>query len=377
MDLGGQRISGTRQLKATTDRATKLEPTGGHESNDVESRGGMGILEREQEESHKGGGIPQDLGHAKRPTRSQSISNNELQPPTSKAETPTFLGARRRTEDKISRSNHVKTALNPPMGARKAIPSPAVPSDAKVSVPSSTRVHAASEEKQYTGPDSTSDPDLLNSNRGQLREETDDRRISNDEQDKAYHEEFNALVKRVSVLETENQKLEQKLQEAALRCGDYVVKIRALQERAHKPIDSAEWMPNSANDTTLQFDKLASDIRKWSKAWVSRRKDNTPWDDLDAEKCTRDLQHLETVIDNVLPRRGMKRTVPLWLLLSAAISNIAFTSLIGDPFFAFRTGNSVGALSTPNASSLDDLIDAMRNSESLPVCQMNTRASMR
>lgn len=323
----------------------------------------------ERQKAQDGEAISHERGQTRRPTKvqSQSIGDNtdEVPPPISKAERPTICSTRSRTEDKVSRSG----VNSPAVTTRKAVPTSSLSPSSKFSVPTST---FASDKRttrsvQHSDVDSAGESDALQPLRDLSRKERDGRIKSDETKNRTHREELEDLLQHISALEANNQALEQKYQEAASKSKDYATRIRTLQERAHKHADSAEWMPDSATDITVQLDRLASDIRKWSKNWAWHKPDGSPYK-LSAAKCATDLEHLKDVTADVLPRRGkgeeFKQKVPLWLLLSAALSHVAFTSLIGDPFFAFRASSSTEPYSVVSATSLESLLATMRNSGS-------------
>jgi hypothetical protein len=366
MDLNNHRLHEGSQLQGRTNKPVKQILPGGLEGSDMDTNLDYG-MDMESTERQNDEGTPHERGQEKRPTkvnlRSQSTSDNANT--GSNDERPTISSTRSRTEGKVNRLTRAPPALE----LRKPVPKPSLTPSPKVFVPTSiqssdertTRVRSNSKA------DSASESDALNSLRDKLRKEREDRRKSDEDKDKAHYEELENLLQHISALKADNQAIEQKYQDAWSKSKDYTNKIRTLQELAHKQGDSAEWMPDSATDTTVQLEKFASDIRKWSKSWAWCKKDGRPYE-LDAAKCTRDLLPLKDVCVDVLPRsrrgEGFKRTVPLWLLLSAAVSKIAFTSLIGDPFFAFKTPNSAGAFSVASGTNLECVFAAIKNSES-------------
>jgi hypothetical protein len=370
MDINHQRLSETGQPQSRGNKPTKQMSSGGLEGSDVDTGSEYGMaMDMEPTERQRAlddESTPHEHGQAKRPTkvqlRSQSISDHANT--ASNDERPTISSTRSRTEGKVNRL----TRATPALELRKPVPKPSLTPSPKVSVPNSIQLsdERTTRVRSSSNADSAGESDALNSLRDKLRKERDARRKSDEDKDKAHYEELDNLLQHISALKADNQAIEQKYQDALSKSKDYATKIRTLQELAHKQADSAEWMPDSATDTSLQLEKFASDIRKWSKSWAWCKKDGRPYE-LDAVKCTRDLQPLKYVSVDVLPRRGrgegFKRTVPLWLLLSAAVSKIAFTSLIGDPFFAFKTPNSAGAFSVASGTNLECVFAAIRNSE--------------
>jgi hypothetical protein len=372
MELIKQRLHEASHLEGRVNKPKKHMSSGGLEGSNVDSNSEYSMdMDMEPTERGKAKNDEGKCGQARRPTnmevqsRSQSTIDNTNKAPGSNDERPTISSTRSRTEDKVNRV----TRATPALESRKPVPKPSLTPSPKVSVPDSNRLSAerTTSWRRNSNADSASESDALNSLRDKLRKEREDRRKSDEDKDKAHHEELDSLLQHISALKADNQAIEQKYQDAWSKSIDYATKIRTLQERAHKQADSAEWMPDSATDTTAQLDKFASDIRKWSKNWAWCKKDGRPYE-LDAAKCTRELQPLKDVSVDVLPRGGrgeaFKRTVPLWLLLSAALSNVAFTSLIGDPFFAFKTPDSAGAFSAASGTNLECIFATIKNSKS-------------
>jgi hypothetical protein len=367
MDLINHHLHDGSQLQSRTNIPIKQILPGGLEGSDVDTSSDYG-MDMESTERPKDEGTPHERrGQEKRPSkvqmRSQSTSDNTANT-GSNDERPTISSTRSRTEGKVSRL----TRATPALELRKPVPKPSLTPSPKVSVQNSIQLsdERTTRVRSNSTADSAGESDALNSLRDKLRKEREDRRKSDEVKDKAHYEELESLLQHISALKADNQTIEQKYQDALAKSKDYATKIRTLQELAHKQGDSAEWMPDSATDTTLQLEKFASDIRKWSKSWAWCKKDGRPYE-LDAVKCTRELHPLKDVSVDVLPRRSrgeaFKRTVPLWLLLSAAISNVAFMSLIGDPFFAFKTPNSAGAFSVASGTNLECVFAAIKNSE--------------
>lgn len=314
--------------------------------------------------------------------------SEEAPAPVSTTESP-----KARPQYGISRSSHNSTASTSRITAvsslststaRKAVPKSAL---LKGSVATPISKIKTTRARRHSSADSVNRHDGVTTLRNQLRKEREEWQKSAEHKDKAHLGELrlqearcDGLLQDISILTAENQASEQKYQESMSRCENYANKIRALQERAHRQADSAEWMPDSASDIAHQLDRLSSDIRKWSKkhAWYAR--DGTQYE-LDAAKCMRDLQHEHDVYVDVLPAQqgradAFERMVPLWLLLSAAVSRIAFTSLIGDPFFAFKVRDNVGALSASSAASLETIIATIKNRESITLFSSLPRASV-
>jgi hypothetical protein len=157
---------------------------------------------------------------------------------------------------------------------------------------------------------------------------------------------------KISRLENERQAVEllskerlSGLEKEKRKVREHAMSIRTLQEHALKNVESAQWMSESDTEIVRQLDRILEDVKKWSKKW-SRSSSTGESLDLGPNQCLDLLPKESLAIEGLLREHvSFERKIPMWLIVSAAVSKVAFDLIVGGEFFAFQDPDAKPATS--------------------------------
>jgi hypothetical protein len=191
-----------------------------------------------------------------------------------------------------------------------------------------------------------------------------------------YEEDISRLEAERRAVERESEERLSSLEKEKRKVREHAMSIRTLQEHALKNVESAQWMSESDTEIVRQLDRILEDVKKWSKKW-SRSAATGEGLDLELNQCLDLLPGESLAIEGVLRERvSFERKIPMWLIISAAVSRVAFDLIIGDAFFAFQDADaepSTSIYSKDIGYALKNTLRSLHSRKSIDVLLLQSR----
>lgn len=196
--------------------------------------------------------------------------------------------------------------------------------------------------------------------------------------EKRYEEDISRIESARRTVERQSKEHLSSLEKEKRKVREHAMIIRTLQEHALKNVESAQWTSESDTEIVRQLDRILEDVNKWSKKW-SRSAATGEGQDLGLNQCLDLLPEGSLAIRGLLRERmSFERKIPMWLIISAAVSKVAFDSIIGDAFFAFQGSDAKSATSIYSKDigrALNDTLRSLHSRESIDVLLLQSRPS--